>query len=200
MENKEVYDDNGEQTLEFQVPTPCSREISKVVPEIIEIEEEEDDDKNVEGVSKERRENNNNTRSNRDVYVAVGKDDLVVLKWVLAHAVVPVGRLWVGQLSPEQAKVYAIEEHTKRKNLLHKYIRLCVESKVSVDTILIESSETTKAISDIISVLNLTSLVMGTKHSPSSRRLIKGSNKGTSIQKMHPIIVKLPLFIQERSM
>ncbi|KMT10696.1 hypothetical protein BVRB_5g118050 [Beta vulgaris subsp. vulgaris] len=177
------------------------KERKVIVPEIIEIEEEENDD--YKGVNSGN--NDKNTTNNKDVYVCVGKDDVEVLKWVLAHAVVPgnrvnlihiyppissistpVGRLWVGQLSPEQAKIYAIEEHNKRKNLLHKYIRLCVDNEVNVDTILIESTDTSKAILDLIPVLNMTSLVMGTTHPRSSRRLIKGSNKGTLVLKNAP--------------
>lgn len=188
---KEAYD--NVQTLELEAPLNYKE--NKVVPEILEIEEENNDE--YTGINSGSREKNH-----EDVYVAVGKNDLEVLKWVLAHVAVPgarvnlihifppisyistpVGRLWVGQLSPEQARIYAIEEHNKRRNLLNKYIRLCLDSKVNVDTILIESSETTKAILDLIPVLNMTSLVMGTRHPPSSRRLKKGSSKGTLVQK-----------------
>uniref|UniRef100_A0A803L8G5 Uncharacterized protein n=1 Tax=Chenopodium quinoa TaxID=63459 RepID=A0A803L8G5_CHEQI len=173
MEKEAYYDDEVE-ILEFQ--PSCNKE-SKFAAEIVEIGEENDEYKGVNCGSKV------NDNKNEDVYVAVGKDDVHVLKWVLAHAVVPgarvnlihvshpissistpVGRLWIGQLSPEQSKIFAIEEHNKRKNLLNKYIRLCLDNKVNVDTILIESSETTKAILDLIPVLNMTSLFMGTKH------------------------------------
>ncbi|KNA18423.1 hypothetical protein SOVF_070710 [Spinacia oleracea] len=196
MENETYYDEV--ETLEFQ-PSRNHRESNKIAPEIIEIEEEENDD--------EYKEN-----KIEDVYVAVGKDDLQLLKWVLANVVVTgarvnlihvshpissistsVGRLWVGPLSPEQAKIYATEEHNKRKNLLHKYIRLCLDHKVNVDTILIESSETTKAILDLIPVLNMTSLVMGAKHPTSSRRLIKGLSKGVLIQNNAPDYCKVTL-------
>ncbi|XP_057519536.1 uncharacterized protein LOC130800165 [Amaranthus tricolor] len=198
---KETYENYDVETLEYQLSLCNNREISKVVPEIIEIEEENDECKG------EKRD-----EGSKEIYVAIGKDDLEVLKWVIAHVVVPggrvnlihvfppissistpVGRLWVGQLSPEQAKVYAIEEHNRRRNLLHKYIRLCVENKVNVDTILIESNETTKSIMDLIPVLNITSLVMGTKHPSSSRKLIKGSNKGTMVQKNAPEYCKVIL-------
>ncbi|XP_021762852.1 U-box domain-containing protein 33-like [Chenopodium quinoa] len=196
---KEAYYDEVE-TLEFQ--PSCNKE-SKVVPEIVEIEEETDDE--LKGVNCGSKEND----KNEDVYVAVGKDDVHVLKWVLAHVVVtgarvnlihvshpistPVGRLWVGQLSPEQTKIFATEEHNKRKNLLNKYIRLCLDNKVDVDTILIESSETTKAILNLIPLLNMTSLFMGTKHQNLARRLIKGSSKGALIQKSAPDYCKVSL-------
>lgn len=191
------------QTLEYQ---PSFIRESKVAPEIIEIIEEENDE--FKGESRDDQA----ASKDKDVYVAVGKDDMEVLKWVVTHAIMPgdrinlihifppisyistpVGRLWVGQLSPEQAKIYAIEEHNRRKNLLHKYIRLCIEHKVNVDTILIESNEITKAILDLIPVLNMTSLVMGTKNPPSSRRLIKGPSKGTVIKKNAPENCKVTL-------
>ncbi|XP_022737071.1 U-box domain-containing protein 33-like isoform X2 [Durio zibethinus] len=124
-----------------------------------------------------------------DVYVAVGKDDLGVLKWALDHAAspgsrvflvhvfapitfvrTPVGKLSKNQLNEEQLRVHVNEENNRRRNLLQKYIRLCIDSKVTVDTVLIESNSLFKAILELIPVLNITCLVMGTKHPPSSRQ------------------------------
>ncbi|XP_051123256.1 uncharacterized protein LOC127246091 isoform X2 [Andrographis paniculata] len=84
----------------------------------------------------------------KDVYVAVGKNDLHVLEWALDHVVPPgsrvllvhifapiayiptqVGRLSRSQLSQEQLKVYVREESNKRNHLLGKYISRCGESK-----------------------------------------------------------------------
>ncbi|OVA20798.1 UspA [Macleaya cordata] len=140
-----------------------------------------------------------------DVYVAVGKDDLNVLKWALDHAVLPgasvflihvfspitsiptpVGRLSKSQVSQEQVKTYMREENTRRRNLLQKYIRLCNDAKVPVDTMLIESDVPAKAILELISVLNIKTLVMGTKRSSSSRRLRKGLEKSKFVQKNAP--------------
>ncbi|KAI3454436.1 hypothetical protein Pfo_011099 [Paulownia fortunei] len=140
-----------------------------------------------------------------DVYVAVGKNDLHVVKWALDHAVspgsrvflvhafppityipTPVGRLSRSQLSKEQLQVYIREESNKRKHLLEKYIRLCNEAKVVVDTMLVESNASAKAILELIPVANITSLVMGTKQSPFSRLSRKGLGKGEYVQKYAP--------------
>ncbi|XP_062029609.1 U-box domain-containing protein 52-like isoform X2 [Rosa rugosa] len=123
-----------------------------------------------------------------DVYVAVGKDDTDVLKWVLDNAVspgsrvflvhvfppithipTPVGRLSMSQLSEDQVRFYVNEENNKRKNLLQKYVCLCNNAKVTVDTMLLESSDRTKAITDLMSVLRITHLVIGAKRAPHSR-------------------------------
>ncbi|KAH7550518.1 hypothetical protein JRO89_XS13G0206700 [Xanthoceras sorbifolium] len=140
-----------------------------------------------------------------DVYVAVGRDDLDVVKWALDHAVspgariflvhvfppityinTPVGRLARNQLSQQQVRVYINEENNRRRNLLQKYIRLCTDAKVTVETMLLESNATAKAILDLISILNITSLVMGTKRPHSSRRFGKKQEKGEFVKKNAP--------------
>ncbi|KAK2663670.1 hypothetical protein Ddye_002244 [Dipteronia dyeriana] len=140
-----------------------------------------------------------------DVYVAVGKDDLDVLKWALDHAVspgsriflvhvfppityinTPVGKLARNQLSQEQVRVYINEDNNRRRNLLQKYIRLCTDAKVTVETMLLESNVTGKAILDLISVLNITSLVIGTKRLPGSRLFRKKQEKGEFVKKNAP--------------
>ncbi|XP_052174582.1 U-box domain-containing protein 52-like [Diospyros lotus] len=142
-----------------------------------------------------------------DVYIAVGKDDMDVVKWAVDHAVspgariflvhvfppitsipTPVGRLSRSQLSQEQVQFYIREENNRRRNLLQKYICLCNDAKVTVDTMLVESNSTAKAILELIPVLNITNLVMGTKRPPSSRRLMKGKGigKGEFVQKNAP--------------
>ncbi|XP_010251075.1 PREDICTED: U-box domain-containing protein 52-like [Nelumbo nucifera] len=141
----------------------------------------------------------------RDVYVAVGKNDLDVLKWALDHVVsqgarlylihvfppinyipTPVGRVAKSQMSQEHVKEYIQVENTRREYLLQKYIRLCRDAKVAVDTMLIESDHTAKAILELIPVLNITNLVMGTKRTPSSRRSRKGLGKSEFVQKNAP--------------
>ncbi|XVF11147.1 hypothetical protein REPUB_Repub08aG0001000 [Reevesia pubescens] len=143
--------------------------------------------------------------SSSDVYVAVGKDDLGVLKWALDHAVspgarvflvhvfapitfvrTPVGKLSKSQLNEEQLRVYVNEENNRRRNLLQKYIRLCIDSKVTVDTMLIESNSMCKAILELIPVLNITSLVIGTKHPPTSRQRRWKQGIGELIKKNAP--------------
>ncbi|XP_058227435.1 U-box domain-containing protein 52-like [Rhododendron vialii] len=140
-----------------------------------------------------------------DVYVAVGKKDLDVVKWALDHAIspgarvflvhvfppityisTPVGRLSRSQLTQEQVRFYVNEENNRRRNVLQKYIQLCTDAKVTVDTVLLESNSTGKAILELIPVLNITYLVMGTKRPPASRRLIKGTGKGEFVQKKAP--------------
>ncbi|KAJ8748079.1 hypothetical protein K2173_012239 [Erythroxylum novogranatense] len=98
--------------------------------------------------------NNSRDRSFNDVYVAVGKDDLEILKWALHHVVTPGARVFL----IHQIRGYLNEESNKRRSLLQKYIRLCNDSKVTVDTMLIESKDTAQAILDLIPVLNITSL------------------------------------------
>nr|XP_027125363.1 U-box domain-containing protein 52-like isoform X1 [Coffea arabica] len=140
-----------------------------------------------------------------DVYVAVGKDDLHVVQWVLDNAVspgtrlflvhvfppityinTPVGRLSRSQLSQDQLRVYLNEDQNRRKYLLEKYIRMCNDAKVPVDTMLLESNATAKAILGLIPVVNITNLVMGTKRSPFTRQLMKGQGKGEYVQKNAP--------------
>ncbi|XP_059657967.1 U-box domain-containing protein 33-like isoform X2 [Cornus florida] len=150
----------------------------EISPEIVEIRED----------SKSEIMSSTRDGGANDVYVAVGKDDLDVLKWALDHVVVspgarvflvhvfppityiptPVGRLSRSQLSQEQVRVYINEENNRRRNLLTKYIRLCTDAKVTVDTMLLEGNNVAKAILDLIPVLNITNLVMGTKRPPSS--------------------------------
>ncbi|THG23455.1 U-box domain-containing protein 33-like isoform X1 [Camellia sinensis] len=148
-------------------------------PEIVEIGEESQS-----MVSS----SSNKDRDMNDVYVAVGRDDLGVVKWAIDHAVspgarvflvhvfppityipTPVGRLSRSQLSEEQVRVYINEDNNRRRHLLQKYIRLCNDAKVTVDTMLLESNTTAKAILDLIPVLNITNLVIGTKRPSSSR-------------------------------
>ncbi|XP_038709611.1 U-box domain-containing protein 33-like isoform X2 [Tripterygium wilfordii] len=144
-----------------------------------------------------------------DVYVAVGKDDLDVLKWVLDHAVspstrvflvrvfppithisTPVGRVSKSQLSREVLRVYTNEENNKRRKLMEKYIRLCNDAKVTVDTMFVESKAIAKAIVDLVPVLNITKLVIGSKSPPCSSQYAEESwqklRKGEFVKKNAP--------------
>lgn len=110
-----------------------------------------------------------------------------------------VGRVSRSQLSQDQVRVYLNEESNRRRNLLQKYIRLCADAKVylrtlivisyhqrchiakswllnldctlqvTVDSMLIEHGNIAKAILDLIPVVNITKLVIGTKRVPYSR-------------------------------
>ncbi|OIT04856.1 PREDICTED: U-box domain-containing protein 52-like [Nicotiana attenuata] len=140
-----------------------------------------------------------------DVYVAVGKNDLHVLQWALDHAISPgiriclvhifppityipspVGKLSKSQLSREQVQAYINQESNRRKNLLEKYIRLCNDAKVPVDTVLVESKSPAKTLLDLITVVNVTSIVIGTKRSLSTIRVKKGHGVGEYVQKNAP--------------
>lgn len=94
-------------------------------------------------------------------------------------------------------QIYINEENNRRRNLLQKYINLCTDAKVReftfvdilsqylhkkiayvcfgfwlqvvVDTMLVESNAVAKAILDLIPVVNITNLVMGTNRPPSTR-------------------------------
>ncbi|XP_009758494.1 U-box domain-containing protein 33 [Nicotiana tabacum] len=140
-----------------------------------------------------------------DIYVAVGKNDLHVLQWALDYAIcpefriclvhifpsinyipIPVGKLKRSQLSQEQVQIYMNEENNKRKNLLEKYIRLCNDAKVPVDTMVVESNSTAKALLELIPIVNITSLVIGSKQALSTSRVRKGQGKGEYVKKNAP--------------
>ncbi|GMN46002.1 hypothetical protein TIFTF001_015206 [Ficus carica] len=139
---------------------------------------------------------------NDEVYVAVGKDDLDVVKWALDHVVspgarlylvhifppityipTPVGKLSRSQLTQEQVRFYIDEEENRRRNLLQKYIRLCNDAKVKVDTVLVEHDAIAKAIVELIAIHKITTLVMGMKRLPNSRILKTRMAKGEYVKK-----------------
>ncbi|KAK9278020.1 hypothetical protein L1049_027577 [Liquidambar formosana] len=162
---------------------------------------------------------NSRDGSASDVYVAVGKDDLDVLKWALDHAVAPgarvflvhafppityiptpVGRLSRSQMNADQARVYINEETNRRRNHLQKYIRLCTDAKVTVDTMLLESNDTAKAILDLIPVLIISNLVMGTKRPPCSRRSKKKLGKAEFVQKNAPDFCEVTIVFEGKKL
>ncbi|XP_057498647.1 uncharacterized protein LOC130783142 [Actinidia eriantha] len=126
---------------------------------------------------------------NRDdvVYVAVGKNDssMDALLWTLNHALstdrtlvflihvfpelrfipTPLGKLPISQVNPEQKEMYMIQERSKRREFLQKFLDVCSASKVEVDTVLIESDMEAKALMDLIPILNIRKLVLGTTKS-----------------------------------
>ncbi|CAN0900389.1 U-box domain-containing protein 33 [Linum grandiflorum] len=164
----------------------------------------------VEIVDLEDNNNNNNSSGSRrivnDVYVCVGRDDMDALEWAVDHISsptssrlflvhvfpplryisTPVGRLAKNQLSKEQLRFYSNEENNRRRNLLQKYIRFCDDAKVAVDTMLLESTETGKAIVDLIPVLNITNLVLGAKLPRSRYHLMKKVGIAEFVKKNAP--------------
>ncbi|PHT88020.1 hypothetical protein T459_10126 [Capsicum annuum] len=160
--------------------------------------------------------NNKDAGVINDVYVAVGKNDLHVLQWALEHAISPgirvclvhvfppityipspVGKLSSSQLSKEQVQSYVNEESNRRKNLMEKYIRLCNDAKVPVDTVLVESKSPAKALLDLITVVNVTSIVIGTKRSLSTIRVMKGQGVGDYVQKNAPAFCRVNVVGEE---
>ncbi|KAG5039602.1 hypothetical protein JHK85_012078 [Glycine max] len=127
----------------------------------------------------------NKDRRVDDLYVAVGKDDLDAVKWALDHAVSPVGKFERSKLTQQQVGIYVNEVNNKRKDLLQKYIQMSNEAKVTAETLLLESNDTEKAILDLISILNITNIVIGIKKLPYTRRKNKLS-KGEFVKKHAP--------------
>ncbi|XP_050370450.1 U-box domain-containing protein 35 [Argentina anserina] len=89
----------------------------------------------------------------------------------------PLGKLPKSQVSSEQVESFMAQESGKRRQLLQKYIDACSAAKVKVDTLLIESDMIAKAIVDLIPILNIRKLVLGTDKS-NLRKLMSG--KGAS--------------------
>ncbi|KAL9690621.1 hypothetical protein QQ045_011026 [Rhodiola kirilowii] len=139
-----------------------------------------------------------------NVYVAVGKDEASVdaLAWALRHAVVdtatfvylihvfpvlryiptPLGNLPKSQVSPGQVKNYMAQERGKRRELLQKFISMCSDYKVKVDTMLIESDTVGKAIQELIPVVNIRKLVLGTSRCYSRKSKSRRSGSGIADQ------------------
>ncbi|XP_071736205.1 uncharacterized protein [Rutidosis leptorrhynchoides] len=89
----------------------------------------------------------------------------------------PLGRLPLNQANPEQKEAYLIQERSKRREYLHKFLSVCSSAKVQVETVLIESDMEAKAILDLIPVLNIRKLVLGTTKS-NLKKLRNSSKKG----------------------
>uniref|UniRef100_A0A7N1A2Q1 Uncharacterized protein n=1 Tax=Kalanchoe fedtschenkoi TaxID=63787 RepID=A0A7N1A2Q1_KALFE len=139
-----------------------------------------------------------------NVYVAVGKDEASVdaLTWTLRRAVgdatsfiylihvfpvvrsvpTPLGKLPKSQVSPDQLENYMAQERGKRRELLQKFISICSEYKVKVDTMLIESDSVGKAIQELIPVLHIRKLVLGTSRSISRKSKSWRSGSGIADQ------------------
>lgn len=140
------------------------------------------------------------------VYVAInGKStdessSMDALVWTLTHALnnpatalvflvhvfpetkfipMPLGMIPASQVNPEQRENYLAQERSKRRDFLQKFLNVCSASKVKVDTILIESDLESKAILDLIPILNIRKLVLGTTKS-NLRRMRARKGSGTA--------------------
>ncbi|KAK4259169.1 hypothetical protein QN277_005526 [Acacia crassicarpa] len=133
------------------------------------------------------------------VYVGVGKSEtsMKALSWTLKHLItspstmvylihvfpeikhIPnplgIGMIPKNQVSAEQIESYESQERDKRRQLLSKFLQLCSSSQVKVDTILIESDTVAKAILELVPILNIQNLVIGTNKSRKSKSR-KGNN------------------------
>ncbi|KAI3456594.1 hypothetical protein Pfo_013257 [Paulownia fortunei] len=139
------------------------------------------------------------------VYVAVGRQSeetsVDALVWALNNAVIPsstvvflihifpetkyiptpLGKLPISQVNPEQKENYMAQERGKRREFLQKFLSLCSASQVKADTILIESEMEGKAILDLIPILNIRKLVLGTTKS-NLRRMRSRRGNGVTDQ------------------
>ncbi|KAI9124127.1 hypothetical protein K1719_005427 [Acacia pycnantha] len=134
------------------------------------------------------------------VYVGVGKSEtsMEALSWTLKHLItspstmlylihvfpeikyIPnplgMGMIPKNQVSAETIESFEAQERAKRRQLLSKFHQLCSSSQIKVDTILIESSDTVaKAILELVPILNIQNLVIGTNKSRKSKSR-KGKN------------------------
>ncbi|KAK6932880.1 hypothetical protein RJ641_002504 [Dillenia turbinata] len=90
----------------------------------------------------------------------------------------PLGKLPKSRANPEVVQFYTEIETTKRRQFLQKFASICSAWKVNVETVLIESDNVAKALVDLIPVLNIRKLIIGT--SKSKIRKLK-SRRGNGI-------------------
>ncbi|XP_020705727.1 U-box domain-containing protein 35 [Dendrobium catenatum] len=121
-----------------------------------------------------------------EIYVAVGKNSssMEALSWALKHVAkpssivylihvfpevlsipTPLGMLPKSNVNPQQVDAFMNQERNKRRELLQKFLNLCMASKIQADTLLIESDLIEKAIVDLIPVLHIKRLIIGTTKS-----------------------------------
>ncbi|KAK4439479.1 hypothetical protein Salat_0282800 [Sesamum alatum] len=80
----------------------------------------------------------------------------------------PLGKLPISQVNAEQRENYLAQERGKTREFLQKFLTVCSASsqkQVKVETILIESDMEAKAILDLIPILNIRKLVVGSTKS-----------------------------------
>ncbi|XP_028755014.1 U-box domain-containing protein 35-like [Neltuma alba] len=86
------------------------------------------------------------------------------------------------QVSAEQIESYEAQQRAKRRLLLSKFLQLCSSSQVKVDTILIESDTVAKAILELVPILHIQKLVIGTNKSNLRKSRSKRGNNGIADQ------------------
>ncbi|OWM83334.1 U-box domain-containing protein 35-like [Punica granatum] len=152
------------------------------------------------------------------VYVAVGKEDssMDALMWTLRNIQAisatmtttiylvhvfpethfipsPLGNLPISSVSAEQAETHKMQETVKRREMLQKFVNTCNAYNFKVDTILIESGMVEKAILDLIPVLNIRQLVLGTPRSSLRRLRSKRGNGIAGILQKAPETCKVKI-------
>ncbi|KAK4264389.1 hypothetical protein QN277_025572 [Acacia crassicarpa] len=213
---------NFKEILTPQIPREGDRVVLSDLIDVASDEDEDEDEDRVEekheyrpAVTSEieeifeddgRSERVDNRESRgEDIYVAVGKDDMDVVKWALDHAVshssriffihvsapitlipTPVGNIPRSQLNHQQVKRYENAEINKTNNILQKYIQMSTEAQVSTETVHLESNDTAKAILELISVLNIKNLVMGIKKHAHSWGKNKVMSRGEIVKQKAP--------------
>lgn len=141
-----------------------------------------------------------------DVYIAVGKvkSSMDALEWALKHLArpstfvylihvfphlhnipSPLGMIPVNQVSAQQLESFMSQVRSKRQDLLQTFLEVCYAKKVNADVHLIESDTVAKAVAELIPVLNIKRLVVGTTKS-NLRKLKKGTSKAEQIYKSAP--------------
>ncbi|KAH9318520.1 hypothetical protein KI387_020289, partial [Taxus chinensis] len=99
------------------------------------------------------------------------------------------GRLPRSQVAQDMVDSCIKEEEEKRRKLLQNYLDMCSDAKVKAETVMIESDMAHKSLVEVISVLNISKLVMGTKPAthPMTRKLKRmGPGKAEYVQRHAP--------------
>lgn len=120
-----------------------------------------------------------------EVYVAVGNtvSSAEALVWTLRHGGVagpstvlylvhvyprtrniptPLGKFPIGKMNPQVVQKYLIQERNKRRRLLQSFLDVCSIFKVKAEIIMIESDMVAQAILELIPIVNIRKLILGT--------------------------------------
>ncbi|XP_035545690.1 U-box domain-containing protein 35-like isoform X2 [Juglans regia] len=103
---------------------------------------------------------------------------------VIRYIPSPLGLLPRSKVNPELVQNYVMQERGKRRKHLQKFLDTCSVSKVKVDVMLVEGDNITKAIVDLIPILNIRKLVLGTTESSLRKSESKRGN-GIADQILH---------------
>lgn len=122
-------------------------------------------------------------KSNHCVYVGISDNfdsSMNTLQWTLDFAVLPstivylfhifpevrfvpspLGMLPRNQVNPKLVEKFKAEERAKRREFLNKFVHKCSAAQVNVEVLMIESDMVAKAILDLISLLQIRKLILG---------------------------------------